>query len=100
MCADLLPCVYSIMEPQRQQLMVNNRKYQADGGEAEGGHGDVRCWADVNTSAVKPSIGSTTGCTITEKAPTMAFTWLKAATTAFTFKTLLRYYAKRALTPR
>ena len=24
--------------------------------------------------------------------------WLKAATTAFTFKTLLRHYAKRALT--
>ena len=26
---------------------------------------------------------------ITEKAPTMAFSWLKAATTAFTFKTVL-----------
>ena len=26
--------------------------------------------------------------------------WLKAATTAFTFKTLLRHYAQRALTPR
>ena len=53
MCADLLPGVYSIMEPQQQQLMVNNRKYQADGGEAGGGqgHGDVRCWADVNTGA-------------------------------------------------
>ena len=37
---------------------------------------------------------------ITEKAPTGAFSWLKAATTAFTFKTLLRHYAKRALTPR
>ena len=37
-------------------------------------------------------------CTITEKAPTRAFFWLKAAT-AFTFKTLLRHYAKRALTP-
>ena len=36
---------------------------------------------------------------ITEKAPTLAFSWLKAATTAFTFKTLLRHYAKRALTP-
>ena len=36
---------------------------------------------------------------ITEKAPTiMAFSWLKAATTAFTFKTLLRHYAKQALT--
>ena len=37
---------------------------------------------------------------ITEKAPTRAFSWLKAATTAFTFKTLLKDYAKRALTPR
>ena len=37
---------------------------------------------------------------ITEKAPTRAFSWLKATTTAFTFKTLLRHYAKRALTPR
>ena len=36
----------------------------------------------------------------TEKAPTRAFSWLKAATTAFTFKTLLRHYAKWALTPR
>ena len=30
---------------------------------------------------------------IMEKAPTRAFSWLKAATTAFTFKTLLRHYA-------
>ena len=37
---------------------------------------------------------------IMEKAPTRAFSWLKAATTDFTFKTLLRHYAKRALTPR
>ena len=37
---------------------------------------------------------------ITEKAPTRAFSWLKVATTGFTFKTLLRHYAKRALTPR
>ena len=37
---------------------------------------------------------------ITDKAPTRAFSWLKAATTAFTFKTLLRHYAKWALTPR
>ena len=53
----------------------------------------------IYTSAVKRSIGSTTGCTITEKAPTRAFSWLQVATTAFTFKTLLRHYAKRALTP-
>ena len=31
--------------------------------------------------------------TITEKAPTRAFYWLKAPTSAFTFKTLLRHYA-------
>ena len=35
-----------------------------------------------------------------EKAPTRAFSWLKAATTAFTFKTHLRHYAKQTLTPR
>ena len=29
---------------------------------------------------------------ITEKVPTRAFSWLKAASTAFTFKTLLRHY--------
>ena len=51
-------------------------------------------------SAVKRSIGSITGCTIMEKAPTRTFSWLKAPTSAFTFKTLLRHYAKRALTPR
>ena len=30
-------------------------------------------------------------CTITEKAPSRAFSWLKAPTSAFTFKTLLRH---------
>ena len=30
----------------------------------------------------------------------MAISWLKADTTAFTFKTLLRHYAKQVLTPR
>ena len=49
------------------------------------------------TSASKSSIRR---FVITEKAPTRAFSWLKVATTAFTFKTLLRHYAKRALTPR
>ena len=38
--------------------------------------------------------------TITEKASTRAFSWLKAPTSAFPFKTLLRHYAKRELTPR
>ena len=38
--------------------------------------------------------------TITGKAPASAFSWLKVPTSAFTFKTLLRHYAKPALTPR
>ena len=50
----------------------------------------------VEDSASK---GSIRRFVTTEKAPTRAFSWLKAATTAFTFKTLLRHYAKRALTP-
>ena len=53
--------------------------------------------ARVFNSASKSSIRR---FVITEKAPTRAFSWLKAATTAFTFKTLLRDYAKRALTPQ
>ena len=40
------------------------------------------------------------GFTITEKAPTRAFSCLKVPTSAFTFKTLVRHYAKQALTQR
>ena len=43
--------------------------------------------AAVEISASKSSIRRFVS---TEKAPTRAFSWLKAATTAFTFKTLLR----------
>ena len=42
---------------------------------ASGGHKVL-----VIFSAANRSIGSTTGCTITEKAPTRAFSWLKAPT--------------------
>ena len=58
---------------------------------------DVDCWLSLTrlpyssvsytrsySSAVKRSIGFT----ITEKAPTRAFSWLKAPTSLFTFKTL------------
>ena len=61
---------------------------------------DPHSGMNIVNSAVTLSIGSTTSCTITEKASTKAFSWLKAPTSAFTFKTLLRHYAKRALTPR
>ena len=37
---------------------------------------------------------------VTDKASSRAFSWLKLPTSAFTFKTLVRHYAKRALTPR
>ena len=47
------------------------------------------------------SIGSTTGFYNHREGPfSRAFSWLKAPSSAFTFKTLLRHYAKRALTPR
>ena len=36
--------------------------------------------------------------TITEKAPTRSFSLLRAPTNTFTFKTILRQYAKLALT--
>ena len=45
----------------------------------------------IFNSAANRSIGSTSGCTITENAPTRAFSWLKATTTAFTLKNLLRH---------
>ena len=51
---------------------------------------------ELSSSASKMSIQR---FVITEKAPTRVFSWLKAATTAFTFKTILRNYAKWALTP-
>ena len=60
---------------------------------------DIITAAILGIIAVKRSIGSTTGCTVMEKAPTRAFSWLKAPTCAFTFKTLLRHYSERALTP-
>ena len=51
----------------------------------------------ARTSASKRSI---LRFVITEKAPTRAFSWLKASNTAFTFKTLLRHYTKGTLTPQ
>ena len=56
--------------------------------------------ASPRTSAVNDPSVSQLVFKITEKAPTRAFFWLKAPTSAFRFKTLLRHYAKRALTPR
>ena len=60
-------------------------------------------WETEQQPALVPQIDPSVAqpvFTITEKAPTRAFSWLKAPTRAFTFKTLLRHYAKWALTPR
>ena len=38
---------------------------------------------EVTEDGVDDQLGSTTGCTITEKAPTRAFSWLKALVGAF-----------------
>ena len=43
---------------------------------------------NMNGEQVSASKSSIRRFVITEKAPTRAFSWLKAATTAFTFKTL------------
>ena len=54
--------------------------------EAQTGHWSL----EIQTKAILRFV-------ITEKAPTRAFSWLKAASTAFTFKTLSRHYANQAL---
>ena len=54
-------------------------------------------WSGVSVSTRASNDGYPKGpidFTITEKAPTRALSWLKAPTSAFTFKTLLRHYAK------
>ena len=56
--------------------------------------------ANVNISAVKRFIGFTIGFHNHREGPTMTFSWLKAPTSAFTFKTILRHYATQALTPQ
>ena len=69
-------------------VLSNRQKTHTDSGEGEG---LVLCSAP---SVPQPVF------TITEKALTRASSLLKAPTSAFTFKTLLRHYAKQVLTPR
>ena len=54
----------------------------------------------ATTMSVIRAVNDPSVFTIMERASTRAFSWLKVPTTAFIFKTLLRHYAKRALTPR
>ena len=52
-------------------------------------------WLRTRTLELKTNLREVWSWIITEKAPTRAFSWLKEATTAFTFKTL---HTKQALT--
>ena len=62
-------------------------------GSGEGGRAAPSGWL-----AVKLQTKVREDFTIMKKAPTMAFSWLKVPTSAFTFKTLSRQYAKHVLT--
>ena len=81
----------------RQQGQHPQRRHLRGGGHQQQQHPASEVIQLI--SAANRSIGSTTGCTITEKASTKAFSWLKAPTSAFTFKTLLRHYAKQPPVP-
>ena len=77
--------------------VVDQGRHCGHGGVAWGEHQHYLVPHIMLCSASKSSIRR---FVITEEAPTRAFSWLKAATTAFTFKTLLWHYAKRALAPQ
>ena len=56
----------------------------------------VVCGAEREGSLVSRAANDLSVFTITNFAPNRAFSWLKAPTSAFTFETLLRHYAKQA----
>ena len=84
---------YSICDYEASFTLATPSVSRRGGGAEDGDDTDVELEDSASKSSIRRFV-------ITEKAPTRTFSWLKAATTAFTFKTLLRHYAKRALTPR
>ena len=64
--------------------------------------GTSDCFPRSINGSIQPSGAQCAQCgeVVQSRRATRAFSWLKAPTSAFTFKTLLRHYAKRALTPR
>ena len=93
-CGWLLLCLLLTpgqRRPGQPQVGGRTKRRGADTGDQ--GDRSPDCPLEIQTKANRRFV-------ITEKDPTRAFSWLKAATTAFTFKTLLRHYAERALTPR
>ena len=76
-------------------LRVLRAGEEGGGAELRPGHHRTRVRLHLRAQAALAQVGVTghwpldwTRFVITEKAPTRAFSWLKAATTAFTFKTL------------
>ena len=94
------------VEAASTRVNISHSQDIPDSDPADSGHGDSVFFSaklaaggsvesdqsgSVQDSASKRSIRR---FVIMDKASTRAFSWLKAATTAFTFKTLLRHYAK------
>ena len=88
-----LPDYTHIIQSSQRGAGGGGRTVWEHGGNSRDISHNIYLLLDIQTKAIRRFV-------ITEKAPTRAFSVLKAATTAFTFKTLLRHYAKRALTPR
>ena len=86
-----------VMSTHDFSYIYNNLTTPALGGSGRGWIYLSRALHRIHSSALKRSIRR---FVITEKAHTRACSWLKAATTAFTFKTLFRHYAKWTLTPQ
>ena len=86
-CANLISGggVTRAITVRRRGVTITRR--HGDGGRDVPSTGHVT--RDCTSAADDPSVSQSV-FTITEEAPTRAFSWLKAATTAFTFKTLLR----------
>ena len=100
MCGVLVtPCSVQLPQPARDlagagpaRVPGGRRLHNRQRGLLPPVHRQLQPGAVKSSSAVKRSIGFT----ITEKAPTRAFSWLKAPTGA----PHLRHYAKQTLTPR
>ena len=63
-----------------------------------GSHEQKENWVTPFVTGIKLQTKVQEDFTITEKAHIRAFSWLKAPTSTFTFKTLLRHYDKQTLT--
>ena len=72
--------------PRLEAVQDVQRQHPDSAGHAQAAllHRQVSASTSVSKSSIRRFV-------ITEKAPTRAFSWLKAATTTFTFKTLLKH---------